>query len=150
MATTKPELKQEVRVFTDHSHERLSSDELDTVVERADKHVRSRKDIEDTYDLLGDSNGEEALFWFACLFSKLKTGELDAQTLQVGAIDVDTLLAEEGDEVVTWLRNARLALRSLDTDDDDVLRYGTGITAPTRGSEVGSDEDTSETFGTDL
>lgn len=148
--TTKPQVKSDVRVFTDHSTDRVSESELDTVVERAMKHVKSRKDIPDEFDLLGDSNGEEAVFWFSCLFSKIKTGELDAQTLQIGAIDVDALLAEEDDEVVTWLRNARLALRSLNVSDDDGVAFGAGITAPSRGEEVGSDSETDTGLSTDI
>lgn len=131
MATSDTELKSEVRVFTDYTTAILDSDELDTVIERAKRHIRSAKGIDDSgfawYDTV---HRENALFWWSCLFAKVVVGELDSQTIQVGAIDIDTLLANDDGTVTTWFRNATKAMRQIDSGGD--YPFGTGITSPIR------------------
>lgn len=132
------ELKAEFRVITGYSTAAMPDSDLDAVISRAQKHIRSKKGLQAGTDWYADVNREEALFWFTCLFAKVATGELDAQTVQVGAIDVDTLLANDDGDVTTWYRNAVGALRALEPGAT------AGITAPTRDNRVyGGDDDNS-------
>jgi len=115
--TTKHEFRLEFRVITDYSEDELSNAEFEAVMNRAEKHIRAEKSgLDEEFDLLSDAQAEEALFWFTCLFAKVATGELDSQTVQVGAIDSDTLLAKADDDVTEWFRNARGAMRNFRAD----------------------------------
>lgn len=146
MASNDNTLQSEVRVFTSHSVATLTADDMDTVFKRAKRHIRSRLNLEPTYDFYQNDKREEALFWFACLFSKVSVGQLDAQTVQVSAVDAETLLAKDDDEVTTWYRNAERALNSIKPDGEDNVR-GMGITSPTRDGRVyGEDGDSSDAF----
>jgi hypothetical protein len=114
--TTETELKDDVRQFTGYTSPKvLSEDGLDTAYRTAKRHIRVQKSLSADYDWFNSDNpaSEEALFWFTCLFSKVETGELDSQGIQAGAVDQDTLLAKEDDDVTTWYRNAHKALNSL-------------------------------------
>lgn len=59
---------------------------------------------------------EEALNWATKLFLKVAAGELDAQTIQVGAIDHDTLLAKDDNDVTVWFRNMEKAIRNINPE----------------------------------
>jgi hypothetical protein len=138
MATDDSSLKTEVEEFAGHVS--------DTVLSRAKRHIRAKKSIEDdSFDWYSSVYREEALFWWTCLFAKVSTGELDSQSIAVGAIDVDTLLAKDDEEVTQWFRKANSAMRNIDTGGDHP--HGTGITSPTREDrEYGGDD----TAGLDL
>lgn len=110
--TTETQFKQEFRTITGYGSSVLSESEVETVMGRAEKHIRSRKGVEDSFEFLSENTAEEALFWYTCLFAKVATGELDSQDLQVGALDASTLLAKEDDEVTEWYRNAAKAIRN--------------------------------------
>lgn len=111
--TTKIEFIIEFRTITSYGEEVLATSDVETVMDRAEKHIRSRKvNLPDDFDFLSDSQGEEALFWYTCLFAKVATGELDSQDISAGALDAETLLAKEDDEVTSWYRNAARALRN--------------------------------------
>lgn len=114
---SKSELRAEFRVITGYSKDTFDDVAFESVLGRAKKHIRSRRDIPDNYDWYADVQSEEALFWYTCLFAKVATGELDSQSIQAGAIDADTLLAKDDDDVTTWYRNAISALRSLQPED---------------------------------
>lgn len=151
MANSDLTLKNEVRVFTRYSEAVLDNQDLDTVISRAKNHIRTKKGItEDNFDWYADQYREEALFWYTCVFSKVITGELDSQTVQVGAIDIDSLLAQDDGEVTTWVRKAQSALRTLDTGGD--YPHGVAITSPTRENRVYGDDgaDTDTTGQEDL
>jgi hypothetical protein len=138
MASSDPELKQEVQDLAGYVS--------DTVLTRAKRHIRTEKGITDSnFDWYASIYREEALFWWSCLFAKVATGELDAQNVQVGAIDVDSLLANDKGEVTTWFRQASQALQNIDTGGD--YNYGFGISSPTRDDRVygGDDDGTGDT-----
>lgn len=146
MPTNQAVLKEELRTFTGYSELTLTDADLSVVIQRAKKHIRTRKGLDESFDFFATDQAEEALFWWACLFAKVSTGELDSQTVQVGAVDAKTLLSQDGDEVVAWLRNARLALRSLEGSIEG-MTMGTGITSPTRDGRDYGDDDSQDTFG---
>lgn len=112
--TTKTDFLVEFRTITNYGERILSNAEVEAVMGRAEKHIRSRKtNLPDDFDFLTNAQGEEALFWFTCLFAKVATGELDSQDVSAGALDAEALLAKEDEEVTTWYRNATRALRNL-------------------------------------
>lgn len=112
--TTKTDFLVEFRTITNYGERILSNSEVEAVMGRAEKHIRSRKtNLPDDFDFFSDNQGEEALFWFTCLFAKVATGELDSQDVSAGALDAETLLAKDDDEITTWYRNATRALRNL-------------------------------------
>jgi hypothetical protein len=124
-------LKEDVREFTGLDPITISADELQTVLERAKKHIRSRKDLDNSFDFYSEVQREDALFWWTCLFAKVSVGQLDGQPLNIAAIDLDTLLASEEGEVTQWYRNAKAALRSL-TPPNSEAAGGMAITSPVR------------------
>lgn len=114
--TTKQDVKEDVRVFTDNTSEmQLSQDGLDTAYMRAKRHIRVSKSLppDFTYFSPEKPEVENALFWWTCLFTKVETGELDSQTLQAGAIDERELLAKDDNSVTTWYRQARTSLNAV-------------------------------------
>lgn len=142
--TTKREFRLEFRGLTDYSERVLSNAEFETVLNRAQKHIRAQKGLDAEFgleDFLSDPNAEEALFWWTCLFAKLSTGELDAQELQVGAVDQDALLAKDDNSVTEWYRNARGAMRSFQPDNVFTMAF------PTRENRVYEDDDESSGLG---
>lgn len=101
----------------------LPSSQFQTVISRAKSFIENRRSLEDdNVDWYGNPRAEEALYWGVCFFAKVKTGELDGQNIAAGAIDLDTLLAKEDNELTTWLRNALNASRSLNPTGDFGMR----------------------------
>jgi len=116
MVSNETELKDDVREFTGYTSIKvLSNDGLDTAYRTAQRHIRVKKNLDADYDWFETNKVEaqEALFWYTCLFSKVQTGELDSQDLQAGAVDQKALLAKADDDVTTWYRNAKSALKSI-------------------------------------
>lgn len=147
MASNDATLKDEVRVMTDYSDNTLTPNDLDTVLQRAKKHIRTRRSFDSNYNFYQNDTREEALFWTACLFSKVAAGELDSQSVKVAAIDTETLYAKEDDQVTTWYRNSEKAINSLKADGEDFVGGGIGITSPIRDNRTyGSEEDDGDTF----
>lgn len=118
MATDDTELEQEVRDFTDVYSDRVDSEAFSTVLNDAKRHIKLRRSIdEDQVDWYGDPAQEEALNWTTKLFLKVATGELDAQDAQAGAIDAESLLAKNDNEVTVWYRNSERAINSIQLGD---------------------------------
>lgn len=142
MATSDSELKTEVRNFTGLTSEILPDPNFDTAFKRAQRHIRTRKNIsDDSFDFYASVAREDALFWWACLFAKTANGDLDSGDMQVGAIDIEGILSKDNGTVTSWLRNAQTAIRSIDSNGD--YPFGVGITSPTRENrEYGGDDDT--------
>lgn len=112
------QLKEDVRQMTGYTHEQaLSPDGLDSAYRNAKRHIRVRKSLppEADYEWFDTDkpDREEALFWWTCLFTKVQTGELDSQAIQMGAIDQNTLLSKDNNSVTIWYRNAERAVRSI-------------------------------------
>lgn len=123
MATSDEELETEVRVMTGHDEAVLPSSQFQTVISRAKSFIENRRSLANSdVDWYGNPAAEEALYWGTCFFSKVKTGELDGQEISAGAIDLDTLLAKEDNDLTTWLRNALNASRSLNPTGDFAAR----------------------------
>jgi len=103
MVSSRPELIDEVREFGQYTVEELTDDEINTAINRAQKHLLAEADQLDDPDWWDDDfpHREEALFWTAMLFSKVGSGELDSKTVSVAAIKEKSLLAN-GDEVTFW------------------------------------------------
>lgn len=134
MATTDSELKTEVENYIPDTHAALTSDEFDQAFTNAKRHLGVRLGVErDEFDFYTTSPREDALFWWTCVFCKVATGELDTGDIQVGAIDIEGLLANEDGEVVTWLRNALTSTRSVDSGGDNPFAVGiTGVSREDR------------------
>lgn len=129
MASTDDELQSEVRELTDYTDTTTLSDSaLDEVFDIAKRDIQSEANttISTWYD---DLDKENALFWTACLFTKVKAGELDGVPMSLGDIDYGSLKAAgEGsqDKPVIWYEKAkrytdclvsgggRFAVRSID------------------------------------
>ena len=126
MATSDTELEEEVRVMTGYDTAVLPSSQFQTVISRAKSFLINRRSLEnDDVDWFGNPRAEEALYWGVCFFAKVKTGELDGQNIAAGAIDLDTLLAKDDNELTTWLRNALNASKSLNPTGDFGIRGST-------------------------
>lgn len=116
MFSNETELKDDVRQFTGYTSPKvLSNDGLDTAYRTARRHIRREKSLTADFSWYDSDKvaEQDALYWFTCLFSKVQTGELDSQEIQAGAVELDTLLAKDDDDVTTWYRNAHRALASI-------------------------------------
>lgn len=116
MASSDHDLMNEVRGLTGHDEATLDQEELTQVLSRAKRHIRNRRSLGSDTDWYTEPQREEALFWATCLFSKVATGELDSQDISVGAIDANTLLAKDGEQVTVWYRNMEKALRQVNPE----------------------------------
>jgi hypothetical protein len=91
MASTDDELQNEVRELTDYTSTSVFSESaLDEVFEIAKRDIQGEANttINSWYD---DLDKENSLFWTACLFTKIKAGELDGVPMSLGDIDYDSL-----------------------------------------------------------
>lgn len=132
-------LKDDVRQQTGYTDEAiLSTEALDTAYRNAKRHIRVRKALPSTFNWF-DADvpaRQEALYWWTCLFAKVQTGDLDAQDVQAGAVDISQLLAKDDNEVTQWYRSARDAMRGLSPEQTFAM------TNPTRSDrEYGGDSD---------
>lgn len=126
MANSDVELREEVSEFTGTA---IGPDELDTAIERAQKHIKIATQRTSPVDWYDDETAENAVFWWSCLFTKVASGELDAQTFKAGSIEAQHLPSGESG---TWLRRARAALDTMSATSG----VGMGITAPEREDRV--------------
>lgn len=144
MANSEPELREEIRDITQTT---LDKGELDTAISRAQRHISVQFDQTTDLDWFTDDVAEEALFWTSCLFCKVATGEIDAQTIRTGSIHVEDLPSETERRVTTWLRNKRTAIQQLRGSETG---GAIGITAPEREDRVYGDDGVDETGGGDV
>lgn len=121
MATSDTELENEIRGFTGVDVAIVNSEEFQTVLSDAKRHIKVRRSLKpEQIDWYGDPIQEEALNWAAKLFLKVAAGEIDSQTIQVGAIDHDTLLAKDDNTYTIWYRNMEAAVRQINAN----ISYG--------------------------
>ncbi len=117
MANSDEQLESEVRGFTGVDTAVVDAEEFTTVLSDAKRHIQTRRSLgPEQTDWYGDSAQEEALNWATKLFLKVAAGELDSQTIQVGAIDHDTLLAKGDDDYTVWYRNMERAIRQINPE----------------------------------
>lgn len=144
MAQDEPELKTEVRDFTQYTTGVLSDSGIDTALSRAKRHIAVRKNVSfANFDYFQTEQREEALFWLTCLFAKVMTGELDSQKVQIGAVDIDDFQSNDDGNAVIWAQNSERALAAIDSGGDNP--YGVGITSPEREDRVYGGDDTGGT-----
>jgi len=108
MADTDQDLMDEVREITDYTDAVLPDNKLTSVVSTAKREVQGVADanISDWYT---DRDAELALFWTACLFCKIKAGELDGVTMSLGDMETESLKSAgdaEDDKPVIWYERA--------------------------------------------
>jgi hypothetical protein len=147
MATSNIDFKESIRSFTGISDDVVDDEDFSIVLEDAKRHVQIQANISDEdVDWYGNPRQEEALSWATKLFLKVAAGELDSQTIQVGAIDHKSLLSEDGDEITIWSRNLTQAIRGIEVDSgygvvsSERRTYGGGATG---GAAGGTNIDTS-------
>lgn len=145
-------LVSDVREMTGYTEKAaLSQKALATALRRAKRHIRIEAGLQSSVDFYHDEypEREEAVFWFTCLFAKVQTGELDSQSVDVGAVSGNKLLAKQNQDVTTWFRNARNSLRAITGDSygsydsaraDRDYEYG-GSLGSSQGSGSSSDID---------
>jgi len=140
MATTDEELETEVRNFTDIGVDVVDEAEFQTVLNDAKRHIIIKRRLTDEeIDWYGDTNQEDALNWTTKLFLMVAAEKLDSPTVQVGAIDKDSLLAKNDNQITEWFRKMQGALSRV----KPVSSYG--LVSPAR-----RDYETEETTGGSL
>lgn len=138
MATSDGELETEVRGFTGIETAVVDAADFQTVLSDAKRHIKARRSLNEAQvDWYGDQSQQEALNWATKLFLKVAAGELDSQTIQVGAIDHKTLLAKDNGEVTVWYRNMERALRNINPE------VSFGLVSTERRTYGGDDDDSS-------
>lgn len=135
MATSDTELEIEVRDFTDIDTSIVGTTEFETVLSDSKRHIKLERSLrESELDWYGEEAQEDALNWTTKLFLKVAAGQLDSQAVQVGAIDHNTLLAKDDDEVTVWFRKMQRAMNRLNPE------ASFGIASPAR-REYGTEDD---------
>jgi len=110
MATSDPDLVDEIRSFAQYKKEIIDDSDLAIAVNRAKKHLKLEADlVDEQIDWYGIERQEEALFWTALFFSKVQTGALDAKSISVGAVNEQILQAFDTE----WYRKYRQKKKSL-------------------------------------
>lgn len=137
MATSDQELESEVRGFTDVGEAIVSSEDFETVLSDAKRHIKLRRSLnEEEIDWYGDDAQQEALNWASKLFLKVAAGELDSQTIQVGAIDHNTLLAKDDNSATVWFRKMESAIARIKPETSFGVRSSERRTYGTSDGEV--------------
>lgn len=89
MATDDASLKAEVRAITDYDTGILTNTELQSVLDVAKRELQSNKN-NTTLDFYGDIRAERTLFWLTCIFSKVKSGEIDGGSFSISELEVES------------------------------------------------------------
>jgi hypothetical protein len=114
MAENEQELENEVRGFTGIDTAVVNSQDFQAVLSDAKRHiVLSRSLNDEEIDWYGEDAQQDALNWATKLFLKVAAGELDSQTIQVGAIDHDTLKAKDDNSYTIWYRQMQAAMNRI-------------------------------------
>lgn len=102
------EMANKIIDFGDYDESELTQPKAFICVEKAKEHLNLETKLPpEDRNWYENKYQEEALFWTAMLFSKLKAGHLDSKAISVGAIEEDTLMANESGEVTQWYHNYR-------------------------------------------
>lgn len=134
MATSDPDLVDEVRSFGQYSIETVDDSGLNVAVSRAKSHLLAESQMQsEDVDWYEDPKQEEALFWTSMLFSKVQTQALGAKAISVGEIQESALLASSDGDVTMWYRNYKKAKNSLVAEQN-----GSRITGLSRTSNEGN------------
>jgi len=113
MATSDTELVREVRALTGYSDGNIISDaELHELVNLTKEELRAEFDDPNfSFYQTGNTNtiqADRALFWFVCIASKIRTGELGGFDVDIADIRTDS---PDDEEYKMWFQrfNSRLA-----------------------------------------
>lgn len=135
------DLKDQVRQFTGYtSTAALSDDDLDTAYRNAKRRIRRVKNLKPDFIFYEAEKlaAQDALYYWTCLYCKIETGELDSQSLQIGAVNETNLDAK----VTQWYRDAQNAMDSIKASNmvqsTGVARSGREYTAGTFDTDTGS------------
>lgn len=88
MATDDESMKQEVRALTDYDTNVMSDPELQGVLDIAERELLANLNSP-TINPYTDINTERALFWLTCVFVKIKAGEIQAPSFEIGELQVN-------------------------------------------------------------
>jgi len=86
MATTDSELITEVRALTDYPSDVMSDAEVQELIDIGKEELRAQFSNPSYTFYTGDQSADRALFWFTCLGTKIKAGEIGSVNLEVGDI----------------------------------------------------------------
>lgn len=119
MATTDTELKEQVREMTDYTNTtQFSPSALTEVFKIAKRDIQAEANttVDDWYS---DLDNENALFWTACLFTKIKAGEIEGANMALGDIEYESLKAGgdgyQSDPLVWYEKAKRYTDRLVDS-----------------------------------
>lgn len=136
MATNNAELIDEVRSLTGYTDHMFSDVEMHSLLQLSKEEIRS--DLGDpnfTFYQTGDAQNtheaDRALFWFLCIATKVRAGEIGGGNVSVSDLDFETV---EDDEASIWIRNYHKRINSV----------GVGGKAPAR---VDIDRGTERNYG---
>lgn len=111
MAVDDDTLMAEVRSLTDYDSTLISDGDLLSLVELAKTELQAEVS-EPTLDFYnGNQHAERALFWLTCLFTKVKSGEIDAPDLSISELKVSHQSMD--DESGFWLKNLDKRINAL-------------------------------------
>lgn len=111
MATNDTELKQEVRALTDYNVNVISDSELQAIVDLTRRELLANIG-DNSLNLYENISSERAFFWLACIFSKVKAGEIDASSFSIGELDVSA--SEYTGKTDVWMDNFRKHYRAME------------------------------------
>lgn len=110
MASTENELIDEARALTNYGPDIISDGKFQELVDVAKEELYA--ELGDTnFSFFGQDtqNADRALFWLVCLFSKVRTGEIDGIDLSIGDLRAESL---SGDDAI-WRRQFVRRLNSI-------------------------------------
>lgn len=139
MATSDPDLVDEIRSFCGFKSQLVSDQELNTSVSRAKRHLKLKSRLADeNVDWYNKPKQEEALFWASALFAKVQAGDLDSATVSVGAMEEGRLLANGG-EPTLWYQNYNSALQVLAEEESGISNTVTSARTSIGGNRLYGD-----------
>jgi len=86
MATTDTELIAEVRALTDYPADVMSDADIQKLVDIGKEELRASFGDPSYVFYTGDQSADRALFWFTCLGTKIKAGEIASVNLEIADI----------------------------------------------------------------
>jgi hypothetical protein len=120
MASSQPELLNEVRKLTGYEEFVLDESELRACFDRARSHITSRKGFDASQvEWFSNDQLEEALFWFTAFLSQVSVGELDAPAGVVENIEISRFKASDSE----WYQRAQQAMRAIDVSGGNTSSF---------------------------
>ena len=111
MASDDTAIKAQVRGLTDYDEVILSDPDLQEILDLAKAEIRASIGDE-SLDFGQSIQAERALFWLTCIFSKVKGGEMDAPSFNIGELSVRQSNMTERHNI--WMDNFWKHYRSIE------------------------------------